>query len=599
MPAVAASDPLPSGRLDRDQRERALERLAREPFDLVVVGGGVTGCGVALDAATRGLSVALLEKGDWSCGTSSRSGKLIHGGLRYLEQLQFDLVRESLRERALMLRRLCPHLVRPAAFMYLLEHPVWERAYIGSGLGLYDMLGGAGAVPRHRHLTRRGALAVAPGLRPAAFRGGLTFYDAEFDDARHTMMLARTARAYGVEVASRAEATAYERAGDRVRGLRVRDLESEAEITVRARHVVNAAGVWTDPLHERLGVDGGLRVRASKGVHLVVPADRIETKVGFTVRAERDPMIFVRPWDNGRFWIFGTTDTPWHLELERPATTAADIDYLLRNVNRFLTRPLTREDLVGAYAGLRPLVAGASEETSHLSREHAIASPTPGLTTVAGGKYTTYRVMAADAVDHAAADFPETVPASCSDRIPLLGAEGWPALWNRRHRLIAQSGLEPEQLEHLLHRHGTLVYDVLALIRDRPELGQPVTGAEHYLRAEALYGATHEGALHLEDIIERRLRASIESHDRGSRAAEELAPLAAEALGWDAPTSSRELEHCRRLIAADLAAERQPDDDSATSAARITIGDPEPAEGDGLGSRRTRHAPDPSSVSRR
>lgn len=565
-----------SHRLSPSQRERALTRLAGEHFDLVVVGGGVTGCGVALDAATRGLSVALVEKGDWSAGTSSRSGKLIHGGLRYLEHLQFGLVRESLTERGLLLRRLCPHLVRPAPFMYLLEHRGWERAYIGTGLALYDILGGAGAVPRHRHLTRAGARRMAPALRRDAVTGALAFYDTQVDDARHTMMLARTAGAYGATVVSRVEALGYERAGGRVRGVQVRDLESDTEITVTARHVINAAGVWTDGLHQRLGDDGGLRVRASKGVHLVVPAERIPTTMGFTVRAERDPMIFVRPWGTGdaRFWIFGTTDTAWDLPPERPAVTAADIDYLLRNLNRFLAQPLRREDLVGAYAGLRPLVAGAAKETSRLSREHAVASPAPGLTSVAGGKYTTYRVMAADAVNHAAHELSGAIPGSCSDRIPLLGAEGWPAAWNRRPRLAAENGLEPAQLEHLLHRYGTLVHELLALIRQRPELAQPIAGAKHYLRAEALYAVTHEGALHLEDVIERRLRASIETPDRGHRAAEDVAPLAAEALSWDTDTTSQELQRCRALIAGDLAAEHQPDDHSATNAQRA-VSDPD------------------------
>lgn len=563
-----AADGFTAPALNIAQREQALARMAQKRFDLVVVGGGVTGCGIALDAATRGLKVALVEMRDFASGTSSRSGKLIHGGLRYMEHMEFGLVRESLNERALMLRRLAPHLVRPMKFMYLLEHRGWERLYLGAGLVLYDTLGGAGVVPRHRHLTRRGARRVAPALKPGSMTGALTFYDSQCDDARHTMTVARTAVAYGAQVATSVKVVGFHRRDGRVCGVDVEDLEGGGRFGIEASHVINAAGVWTDELQELVGGRGKFRVRASKGVHLVVPRDRIRADAAFVIRAEREPQLFVRPWNDGRYWMFGTTDTKWDLDLEHPAVTATDIDYLLRNVNRVIDTPLRREDVVGAFAGLRPLVAGETDETSRLSREHAVESPVPGLTVIAGGKYTTYRVMARDAVDAAASDFDGPVAPSCTEKVPLVGAEGYPALWNSRHRIARDSGLPVARIEHLLHRYGSLVGELLELMRRRPELRQPIDGAPEYLRAEAHYAAAHEGALHFDDVLARRLHVSIETPDRGLRAVEDVGPIVGEALGWDDATTRAEIDCYRRSVEAELAAHEQPDDRSADAIQR-------------------------------
>jgi glycerol-3-phosphate dehydrogenase len=568
--------PLTPPILNTDYRREALARMRDERFDLVVVGGGVTGCGIALDAATRGLSVALVEMRDFAAGTSSRSGKLIHGGLRYMERMEFRLVREALAERALMLQRLCPHLVKPMRFMYLLEHRAWERLYIGAGLVLYDTLGGAGAVPRHRHLTRQGARRVAPSLRPEAMTGALTFYDAQCDDARHTLTLARTAVAYGAHVATGVKVVGFLRTGDRVSGVTVRDVAGREEFSIDARHVVNAASVWTDELQEMVGGRGKFHVRASKGVHLVVPRERIHASAAFVVRAEREPPIFIRPWNQGRFWMFGTTDTPWDLDLDldEPAVCPDDIEYLLRNVNHHIDPPLRREDLVGAFAGLRPLVAGETDQTSRLSREHAVESPVPGLTAIAGGKYTTYRVMAKDAVDTATAELDAAVPRSCTEDVPLLGAEGYPALWNRRQRIAADAGLPVERVEHLLNRYGSLTLEVLALVHQRPDLAEPIEGAGHYVRAEAYYGASHEGALNLDDVLTRRLRVSIETADRGRRAAANVAEVVGEALGWDHATVQRELRRYEDRVGAELASQELSDDASADVVLR-SVGDPQ------------------------
>ena len=561
-----------AARLGLAERAAALRRLGEETFDVVVVGGGVTGTGAALDAATRGLTVALVEARDWAAGTSSRSSKLIHGGLRYLEQLNLGLVREALQERSLLLTRLCPHLVRPVPFLYPLRHRVWERTYVGAGLTLYDLMSlgpgvGGLALPRHRHLSRRRALRLVPALRPDALVGGVRYWDAEVDDARHTLALARTAAMHGAVVATSARATGFLREGERVVGVRVRDLEGGADLAVRAQQVVNATGVWTDDVQSWAG-RGRIRVRASKGVHLVVPRDRIHADNGLILRTQ-DSVLFVIPWPDLprlRHWIIGTTDTDWQLDKAHPAASSADIDYLLRRVNAVLRQPLGHADVEGVYAGLRPLLHGESEATSRLSREHAVSQPVAGLVTVAGGKYTTYRVMAADAINAAARSLDRRVPPSCTAEVPLVGAAGWPAAWNRRHRLAADSGLHVARIEHLLGRHGARVDELLDLVAERPELGRPLPGADDYLAVEAVYAASHEGALHLDDVLTRRTRISIETFDRGLTAAEPVARLMGEVLGWDDATREREVDHYRARVAAERESQSQPDDRTADAA---------------------------------
>jgi glycerol-3-phosphate dehydrogenase len=545
------------------QRGEALGRLAAEEFDVLVLGAGVVGAGTALDAATRGLSVALVEARDYASGTSSRSSKLIHGGLRYLEQLEFGLVREALRERSLILDRLCPHLARPVPFLFPLQHRGWERLYVGSGIALYDVLGGRHGVPGHRHLTRGGARRLFPALRKDALIGAVRYYDGQVDDARHTMMLARTARLYGAACVPSARVTGFRREGDRVTGAVVSDLESGDEIQVRARQTINATGVWTDEIQAMVGGRGRLKVRASKGIHLVVPRDRINAEVGLISRTEKS-VLFVIPW--GSHWIIGTTDTEWNLDLAHPAASRSDIDYLLEHVNRLITTPLTHEDIQGVYAGLRPLLTGESEATSQLSREHAVVTPVAGLTMIAGGKYTTYRVMAKDAVDAALHSLGPAAPRCVTDQIPVIGAEGFPALWNARERLADSSGLHVARVEHLLHRYGTLVHELLRLVAEQPELGRPLAGAPDYLRVELHYGASHEGALHLDDLLARRTRISIDTFDRGASAAPEVARIVAPVLNWSDEDIAREVEHYLARVAAERESQQQPDDHTADAA---------------------------------
>ncbi|WP_243717379.1 glycerol-3-phosphate dehydrogenase/oxidase [Actinomadura sp. KC345] len=522
--------------------------LAETEFDVLVVGGGIVGAGAALDATSRGLSVALVEARDWAAGTSSRSSKLIHGGLRYLEQRDFGLVREALRERGLLLHRLAPHLVRPVQFLYPLRNRVWERAYVSAGVTLYDTMGGARALPRHRQLTRRGALREAPALRSDALVGAIQYYDAQVDDARYTMMVARTAAQYGAKVATRAEMTGFLREGERVTGARVLDLEGGREIAVRARRVVCATGVWTDGAQAMTGTRAVFGVQASKGVHLVVPRDRIQMDTGLITRTPRS-VLFIIPW--GRHWLVGTTDTPHEDGPEDPIAEHTDIGYLLDQVNAVLRTPLTHDDVEGVYAGLRPLLSGEPDDTARLSREHAVAEPVPGMIVVTGGKFTTYRVMARDAVDAVAESLDDAVPESVTGRLPIIGAVGFEVLWNERRRLAAESGLHVARVEHLLRRYGSCALEVLALVADDPPLGTAIPGAEDYLSAEAVYAVTHEGALHLEDVLSRRLRVSIEERDGGVAAASHVAGLLAPLLGWGGEEAADEVKRYVLRISAE------------------------------------------------
>jgi glycerol-3-phosphate dehydrogenase len=551
-------------------RERAITRLGSgEELDVLVIGGGVVGAGSALDAVTRGLSTGLVEQRDFASGTSSRSSKLIHGGLRYLEMLDFTLVREALTERGLLLTRLAPHLVRPVPFLYPLTHRVWERAYVGSGIALYDAMamgsGNGAGLPRHRHLTRRQALRLMPSLRPSALTGGVQYFDAQVDDARHTMELARTAAHYGAHVANRVAAVGFLRQGERVTGVRAVDKLTDREFEVSARQLVNATGVWTDDTQAMVGERGQFHVRASKGIHLVVPRDRIHSATGLILRTETS-VLFLIPWF--RHWIIGTTDTDWKLDKAHPAATRADIDYLLDHVNRVLATPLSHEDVEGVYAGLRPLLAGESDSTSKLSREHVVAHSAPGLVVVAGGKYTTYRVMAKDAVDEAAQALPGRTPESTTDTVPLLGGVGYHAVWNQRETLAESAGLHVARVEHLLRRYGTLTHELLALMAEQPELREPLPGMEDYLKAEVVYAASHEGALHLTDVLTRRTRISIEAWDRGISAAPEAAALMAPVLGWDEARTKDEIEIYLGRVEAERVSQTMPDDASADEARR-------------------------------
>ncbi len=544
------------GVLDARDRHTALRKLTAGPLDVLVVGGGITGAGAALDAVSRGLRVGLVEARDLASGTSSRSSKLIHGGLRYLEQGDFKLVREALRERDLLVTRIAPHLVRPVPFLYPLYRKVVERPYVGAGLVIYDAMEGTRRpVPYHRHLTARGALSRAPALRTERLAGAMVYYDAQVDDARHTLTVARTAAAHGATVLTRATVTSLLRAADGgpVTGAQVRDEETGRSFGVTASRVVVCAGVWTDLVHSLGQVRAGYEVRMSKGVHLVVPRAAIEAETGLIVRTDKSVLFFI-PW--GERWIVGTTDTDWSGDRAEPVATGEDVGYILAAANRVLAKPLSRADVLGVYAGLRPLVAAAAQTpTTKLSREHVVDVPVPGLASVAGGKFTTYRLMARDVVDAALADFPRPAPESVTDQLPLLGADGLPAVRAAAQRLAEDYGVPIASVEHMLNRYGSLTPEVLELGRDR-QLGRPLLDGYPYLRAEVAYAVTHEGALHVEDVLARRVRLLIESPDAGVTAAGDVALIMGGLLGWSRRRRALEIRRYLELADASAAALR-------------------------------------------
>jgi len=560
------------GVLDARDRSNALRRLATGQLDVLVVGGGITGAGAALDAASRGLRVGLVESRDLAAGTSSRSSKLIHGGLRYLEQGDFKLVREALRERDLLVTKLAPHLVKPVPFLYPLYKKVVERPYVGAGLVIYDAMEGTKRpVPHHRHLTARGALRRAPALRPERLAGAMVYYDAQVDDARHTMCVARTAAMHGAIVVTRASATSLLRSADgtQVTGAVVRDEETGRSFDVLATRVVVCAGVWTDLVHSLGGVQAGYQVRMSKGVHLVMPRSAIDAETGMIVRTEKSVLFFI-PW--GERWIVGTTDTDWSGDRAEPTASGADVDYILAAANRVLATPLTRADVIGVYAGLRPLVAAAADRpTTKLSREHVVDVPLPGLVSIAGGKFTTYRLMARDVVDAAVADFPRPVPESVTGQLPLLGADGLPAVRAAAQRLAEDYGVPLSSVEHLLARYGSAVSEVLDLVRSEKTLGRPLLDGYPYLRAEVAYAVTHEGALHIEDVLARRIRLLIESPDAGVAAAAEVGVIMGGLLGWGRRRRALEVRQYLEFAAANGEALQSPAELPVSAEAPVSV----------------------------
>ncbi|GAA4626297.1 glycerol-3-phosphate dehydrogenase/oxidase [Cellulomonas oligotrophica] len=574
-------------------RQDALEALRRSSgrdseLDVLVVGGGVTGAGIALDAVTRGLSTAVVEAQDWGAGTSSRSSKLVHGGLRYLQMLDFHLVREALTERDLLITRLAPHLVKPVSFLYPLENRVWERAYVGAGVALYDTLasvsGTRRAMPMHKHLSRKGMERLFPDLRHDAAIGAVRYWDASVDDARLVSTLTRTAASYGAHAASRTQVVQlHTTSGGAVTGAEVVDLETGEHIDVRARAVINATGVWTEETEQLARTEGGLRVLASKGIHIVVPRSRIEGNTGLILQTEKS-VLFIIPWS--RYWVIGTTDTPWEQELTHPVATSADIDYVIEHANQVLARPLTREDVIGTWAGLRPLLqpgTKAGTSSAKVSREHTVASPTPGLTVIAGGKLTTYRVMAKDAVDFAIGSRATVLPSITTD-VPLVGAEGLKVVQRQARAIAARYGWDRPRMDHLLHRYGSLLHELTDLVDERPELAEPLQHAPAYIGAEVLYAVTHEGALHLDDVMMHRTRLNYEQADKGVGALEEIADLVGPVLGWDDATRAAEIEAYRARCAAEEAAALETDD---AAAERVRLAAPDLAPllplGDGAG----------------
>jgi glycerol-3-phosphate dehydrogenase len=533
-----------------DDRQRDLAALADEPLDVLVVGGGIVGSGAALDAATRGLRVGLVERDDIAVGTSSRSSRLIHGGLRYLEQYRFGLVREALTERSRILH-LAPHLVTIEPLLFpLFGFPLVTRVFYQTGMTLYDVLGARKDGGWHRHLSVPDVLAHTPAMRRERLRGGLMFHDGVEDDARYTVAVARSAREDGATIVTRTTAESLIEDAGRVVGARICDRLTGEEHEVRARVVVDATGVWgADPASPLSG--GSTRLLPSRGAHLVVPRARIPSDVGLTIRVP-GKVVFLVPWPH--FWLIGTTDAPYSGPIDRPTAGADEVDELLAAVNQVLDVGLRRSDVVGTYAGLRPLIAPSAGSTVTASREHRVVVERNGLVRVSGGKYTTYRLMAEQTIDAAVGVLGERAAARPSRTTSrrLVGAADRPELDRIAASLVETGSLEPAVAARLVARHGTQAPDVVALGRELSLLGRLVDGEDH-LEVEVAWAARHELALSIDDVLARRMRIVHELPDRAAGIAPRVAEILGAELGWDVERQAREvatfLEGARREFA--------------------------------------------------
>lgn len=542
--------------LNPDQRADDLSRLGKEHFDVLVIGGGINGVGVALDAATRGLSVALVEADDFASGTSSRSSKLIHGGLRYLEQYDFKLVREALHERELLVSSLAPHLVKPVAFLYPLQEKVKERTYVGAGLALYDALRGfKRALPGHKHLSQKTISEIAPSLRTDVITGAIRYFDAQVDDARHTMMIARTAKRHGAAIITRAKVDSLTKKGKRVTGAIVSDLNSKKKITVKASAVIMCAGVWSDELHKEFGIEAGYEVKMSKGVHITLPGSAIKADEGVIIKTAVS-VLFIIPWKDQ--WMLGTTDTEYLGDRNQPLADRSDVQYIIDQANRVLSPRINIDQVIGVFAGLRPLVANKkATDTTKLSREHTVDRPIPGFVSLAGGKYTTYRVMAKDAVDMATNDITKLTNESITDKLPIIGADGYFALAQQVEMLSAKYNLKNETITHLLDRYGSEISDVLELIDEDRKLAAPISRDLPYLKAELVYAVIAEGAQSVADVLERRTRIWFEAANFGISLAAPTADLIAPYLGWKAAQKKASVaDYQKRVTVAEESAAR-------------------------------------------
>lgn len=525
-------------------RAEALSRLSSETFDVLVVGGGATGAGVALDAASRGLRTALVERQDFGWGTSSLSSKMIHGGLRYLQHGDVWLVYHSLRERQRLLRN-APHLVRVLGFMF----PIYTRGGLipraaarlfGLVLWGYDLIGGSLIGHRHRRLSREQALVHMPTLDVDRLVSGYLYHDAQVDDARLVLTIVRTAALdHDAVVANHLPVTSLLTSSDgTVEGAEV---ESEdGPIRIRARAVVNAAGVWVDKVG---ALDGALeRMRPARGVHVVVPRGRVDNDVAVVLPVPGTrSTVFVVPW--GDVAYIGTTDTDYDGDFDRPYCTADDVDYLLSSLNASITEPLSAGDVVGTWAGLRPLLRGAtSRRTADLSRRHRVSRSSSGLVTVAGGKLTTWRQMAQDTVDEVCNLLGQRMR-SRTKSLRLRGAEGY--------RDVGDAGLGTDVRDHLVARYGSEAAVVLAMVGDDPDLAQPLVPGLPYLRAEARYAVEHEMAVTVDDVLARRTRARLLARDASADAADAVAELMGAVLGWNAQEQAEQAAGYRESVAAE------------------------------------------------
>jgi glycerol-3-phosphate dehydrogenase len=521
-------------------RATSIRRLADETFDVLVVGGGITGTGVALDAVSRGLRTALVEKGDFASGTSSKSSKLVHGGIRYLQQKEVGLVYEALAERQ-VLRKTAPHLVRVLPFLL----PVFTKdgllprriaRLLGATMWAYDLTGGLRIGKLHKRVSKEEALRYMPTLPVDNVAASYIYYDAQADDARLTLTVAKTAAGLGAVAVNYATLVAVDKSGDRVSGARVR--VGDDEIHVRTRTIVNATGVWSDEVRALDDPRHTTTIRPAKGIHITVPWSLVRNEIAVVIPVPKDRRsVFVVPWggEGGphRFTYIGTTDTDYDGPIDDPQITPADVEYLLGAINRASTTRITEADILGTWAGLRPLVASAtSERTADLSRRHAVHRSPAGVVTVTGGKLTTYRRMAADAVDEVVGVLGHGGK-SRTKRLPLFGADGWDA---------------PDIPPHLAERYGAAGREVATLERSDTDLARTLIDGLPYSRAEVVYAAREEMACSVDDVLSRRTRARLLARDASSEVAEEVAQLLAGELGWNDEERERQVARYRALI---------------------------------------------------
>lgn len=533
-----------------DTRAEMLDRLASEQFDVLIVGGGVTGAGCALDAASRGLKTALVEKRDFASGTSSKSSKLVHGGLRYLAQYEFGLTWEAAHERDL-LARLCPHLVRPLQFLYPVFRKGKEARFAAYGLTIYDALSARRGVPRHTRANARRIESLAPSIDTGRVVSAWTYWDASTDDARLVFELIRSATRFGAATANYAAVDGFVHdAGGRLAAARVTDTRTGRGFEVRARVIVNATGIWAGEVGVMEDADTPIALRPAKGIHLMIPRERIALGAACIVPSgARDRRsLFLQPWADRI--MLGTTDTEYDGPLDAPSVTEADVDYVLHGVNKWMNAGLTREDLVGAWAGLRPLRAAATtERTADLSRRHAIQVSPGGLISVTGGKLTTFRRMARDAVD-AACETLGVKRRSVTHRIRIGLTKPAVEVRGDVADLLAAAGADPDQARRLVEAFGDLAVHVAATAAEDPSLASPVAAGLPVIGAEVRWAATREMAVTLEDVLARRTRLSLADRDGGLAAT----GLVAAARGWGEDETAAE----RARYVAGLAAERGP-----------------------------------------
>ena len=527
-------------------RSNNLSTLAEQQFDVLVIGGGITGAGVALDAVSRGYRVALVEKIDFASGTSSKSTKLVHGGIRYLPNFDFALVHEALTERGLLLQN-APYLVQPVGFVLPIyegdKHPVGMPFTTPGGIGLsfmlniglylYDGLAGRLNVKRHHHLTREQVIQEAPLLMQKGLKEGFVYYDAQTNDARLTLAILRTAAQYGATIVNYCTAESFIMEGDQVRGARVRDTLTDQTISIQARHVINAAGVFSEQVEALLThIEPQIQVEPSKGVHLVLSRESLQIGNNAIVLPETEDkrILFIVPWESRV--IFGTTDTGTG-DLDHPTASADDIAYLLKYLNRYLSVHLTEKDIISTYSGYRPLIksrkSGAS--TAKLSRSHSVLQSPSGLVSIVGGKLTTYRRMAQDTVD-VLNRRDGTKPVHPTQALPLQGSAAWPVVQHELAQRATALGLDGEVSKHLGHSYGSEALTILDLIQEKPALAARLIAELPYIQAEVIYACRHEMAVTPYDVLARRTSITLEDRHQGLYIIDEVASLMAQELKW-------------------------------------------------------------------